>query len=125
MKSLAKAIFANEELRKHVLMKFLDLINENFVEKNSPFRKIAIDKLPEFTWDKLADDLKLKAPTIFKIFSLVVSHSDHRNEFKKMSHAEHMYGYCYFIEGTKQRNVWGSVTHFHCTICISGPEKSK
>lgn len=49
----------------------------------SPFRKIAIDKLPEFTWDKLADDLKSKAPTIFKIFSLVVSHNDHRNEFKK------------------------------------------
>lgn len=31
----------------------------------------------------MADDLESKAPTIFKIFSLIVSHSDHRNEVKK------------------------------------------
>ena len=42
-----------------------------------------------------------------------------------MSHVEHMYGYCYFIEGTKQRNVWGqSLISIALAICISGPEKS-
>ena len=72
--SIAKAVFANDELRKHLFTKFLDLLNEECSElcrKNlgyvSPFRSIAVEKLPYFTWDELADTLKLKAPTIFHL----------------------------------------------------------
>ena len=90
--SIAKAIFANVELRKFLLIKFLDLVDEESselcrksTEKMSSFRRIPVDKLPEFTWDEFADDLKLKAPIIYKIASVIVSHCDHRNEFKKGS----------------------------------------
>lgn len=69
----------------------------------SPFRHIPVDKLSEFTWDELADNLKSKAPTIYKIFSLIVSHSDHRNTFKKG--AQHVSCICMAIASLlKERN---------------------
>ena len=58
----------------------------SFVENlQSLFHRIPVDKLPEFTWDEFADDLKLKVPIFYKIASVIVSHSDHRNELKKDS----------------------------------------
>lgn len=48
---------------------FLDLLDEEcnaLCRKTpgtiSPFRHIPIEKLPEFTWNELADDLKARAP---------------------------------------------------------------
>lgn len=88
--SIAKAVFANAELRNDILTKFLDLLDGECSElcrktqdTISPFRHFPIEKLTEFSWDELADSMKTKAPTIYKIFSRIVSHSDHRNESKK------------------------------------------
>ena len=58
--------------------------------KNPGLSGVAAEKLPDFTWDELADTLKLKAPTIYKIF--LVTHSDHRKEYKKSN--QHMPSIC-------------------------------
>ena len=60
--SIAKAVFANNDLRKLLLTKFLDLVNQecnDLCRKNpasvSPFRCIPIDKLSDFSWDELVN----------------------------------------------------------------------
>ena len=35
-----------------------------------------------FTWNVLVEDLKERAPTFFRVLSMVASHSDHRNKSK-------------------------------------------
>lgn len=58
------------------------MLCRKYTDNISPFRRIPISKLPEFCWDEFSDDLKSKAPTIYKFASLIVCHSDHRNEVK-------------------------------------------
>ena len=82
--SITKTIFANDDIRKLLLKKFLEAINQEcnaLCRKSSgtvsPFRSIPVDKLAEFSW---VTDLQSRAPTLSQIFSVVVSHSDHQNE---------------------------------------------
>ena len=110
LSTIARAMFANDELRKYLLKKFLDMIDEECSElcrktpnKVSLFRCVPIEKLSDFTWDAFATDLKLKAPTIYQVLSLIVSHSDHRNEVKK--DRRHLPGICMAIATLlKERN---------------------
>lgn len=87
--SIAKEVFSHHELRNLLIAKVLDLVNKECNElcrkkkDPSPFRKIAIEKIPLFTWDIFADCFKSLAPTTFKFASIIVCHSDKRNEFKK------------------------------------------
>lgn len=72
-------------------------------ENISPFRHIPVEKLPEFTWDALAQDVKNKAPTLYNIFSVLVGHNDHRNSVKKGD--QHMPSICMSIATLlKERN---------------------
>ena len=88
--SIVKTVFANDDLRQLLLTKFLELINQECNElcrKNpasvSLFRRVPVDKLSEFSWDALVNEFQYKAPTIYQIFTTVVSHNDHRNATKK------------------------------------------
>ena len=88
--SIAKAVFANDELRKLLLVKFLDMVNQECNElcRRNPadashFRCVPVEKLTDFKWEDPINDLRSKAPTIFQIFSTIVSHNDHRNASKK------------------------------------------
>ncbi len=107
--AIAKAVFAHAELRNHLLTKFLDLVDKECNElcrkttNVSPFRHIAVKEFTGFTWDKLSKHLKSKAPTLYKIASIIVSHSDKRNEMKKGE--QHMPGICMAVATLlKERN---------------------
>ena len=88
--SITKAVFAHDEIRKLLLLRFFDLIDQECAElcrKNpgtiSRFRNIPVDKLVQFKWNDLVDDMCSKSPTLLQAFSTVVSHNDHRNTWKK------------------------------------------
>lgn len=106
--SIAKAVFAHAELQSYLLTKFLELVDMECSElcrksTVSPFRQIPLDKFPEFTWNELATNLKSKGPTIFKIVSKIVSHSDSRNEVKKDT--RHIPSICFAVATLlKERN---------------------
>lgn len=74
---------------ENLLVKYLDTVDQEY--KNSaeelqlmlPTSDVLLLKLSDFKWKDPINDLKLKAPTIFQIFSTTVSHNDHRNASKK------------------------------------------
>ena len=97
--SIAKAVFAHEELRKYMTTKFLDMITTECSvlcrkdPKNpSPFRRIDIDNLSEFTLESFIQEMEAHAPTLFQIASVIARHNDHKNEVKKGS--QHHPGIC-------------------------------
>ena len=49
---------------------------------DSLFRSIPVTELSGFTWESLILHLKVKAPTLFEMFTSIVSYSDHRNSIK-------------------------------------------
>ena len=88
--SITKAVFAHDEIRNLLLLRFFDLIDKECAElcrKNpgtiSRFRNIPVDKLVQFKWNDVIDDMRSKSPTLLQVFSTVVSHNDHRNTSKK------------------------------------------
>lgn len=63
------------------------MINDECLElcKKSPpsmFRKIHISELHKFQWQSLIDKLQIRAPILLKVFQVITSHSDSRNELK-------------------------------------------
>ena len=97
--SIARAVFAHQELQKCITTKFLDAITAEcsvLCRKNptnpSPFRRIGVDGLGEFTLEAFIQELKTHAPTLFQIASVIASHNDHKNESKKGS--QHHPGIC-------------------------------
>ena len=88
--SITKAVFAHEEIKKLLLLRFFDLIDQECADlcrKNpgtiSSFSNIPVDKLVQFKWNDLVDDMRSKSPNLLQAFSTVVSHNDHRNTSKK------------------------------------------
>ena len=80
---IAKADFAHQELQKCITTKILDVITAEcsaVCRKNpsnpSPFRRIGIDHLEEFTLDAFIEELKTHAPTLFQRASIITSHND-------------------------------------------------
>ena len=97
--SIAKAVFAHQELQKCIVTKCLDLITAEcsiVCRKNpanpSPFRRISIDHLGEFSLEAFMQELKTHAPTLFQVASVIASHNDHKNQYKKGS--QHHPGIC-------------------------------
>ena len=97
--SIAKAVFAHQELRKCIVTKCLDLITAEcsiVCRKNpanpSPFRRISIDHLGEFSLEAFMQELKTHAPTLFQVASAIAGHNDHKNQYKKGS--QHHPGIC-------------------------------
>ena len=111
VKSVAKAVFAHSALREQVLLKVLDLVNtecaalcrKTGTEGLSPFRQLPLANLEEFSWDPYIQELKLRGPFMYQLFSTLVKHSDHRNRTKCGS--KHIPGICMAIATLlKERN---------------------
>lgn len=88
--TIAKAIFANDDLKKQLILKVLDIVDAEcckLCKRNSDppsmFRKIAVEKIPIFKWTECMDELQANAPTLFQILSTITSHNDHRNTKRK------------------------------------------
>ena len=48
----------------------------------SLFQKMSVDRLHQFSWSALIDDLQMKAPILFKMLNKIVSQIGKRNLFK-------------------------------------------
>ena len=88
--SIAKAVFSHSELREHILLKVMDVMNEQCdvicrknPEKPSIFRKIAAENVNGFFWISAIQELQKKCLLLFQLFSSLVSRNDHRNNCKK------------------------------------------
>ena len=69
----------------------------------SPFNRIATDQYASFQWKNFIEEISKKAPTLFRVLSSIVAHSDHRN--KKKVHTAHHPGLCMTVAVLlKERN---------------------
>lgn len=88
MTSIAEAIMKNDTLREMVFELYVEKIGKQCgslcqrKDSLSPFRQIPVEKLAKFEWKSLIDNLSSKAPLLMKVFTAIVSHSDHRNREK-------------------------------------------
>lgn len=48
----------------------------------SPFKTMNLEQLEDFQWEILVSELTNKAPTLWKLLSTLVGHSDKRNQLK-------------------------------------------
>ena len=103
-------MLAHEGIREHVLLKVFDLVDAECGKLcqrsgNPPplFRKIPVDKLPQFQWGPCIEELEVKAPTLLRMLATIVSRNDHRNQHKQG--ARHYPGICTAIATLlKERN---------------------
>ena len=109
--SVARAVFAHSALKEQILLKVLDLVDGECAalcrktgqNGSSPFRRLPVEKMEEFSWDKYTEELKLRGPFLFRLFSTLVKHNDHRNKAKRDS--THTPGICMSIAALlKERN---------------------
>ena len=88
----------HKQLGELVLELFLNIIDSEcslFCKRSkplSPFHKIDADNCSTFKWSNFVSDLSLKAPTLLKILSSIITHSDHRN--KQKTDTAHHPGLC-------------------------------
>ena len=87
--TIAKAVFAHDGLRELVLLKLLDTIDSECsvlcrrnASSQSPFRKVPVDAMEGHQWSNCIHELESKAPTMLKVFSIICTRNDHRNQHK-------------------------------------------
>lgn len=108
--TIAKAVLSHEGLKELIMLKMIDAIDleaSKLCQYNSDspslFRKIKVERLPEFSWDSCISELQSKAPILLRILSTLASRNDHRNQHKKG--AAHYPGICMAIATIlKERN---------------------
>lgn len=97
MNEVVVSIFNNPELADAIVNQLTSIIDaecSTISQRSviSPFRKMSINEMVNFQWSTLIDDLSVKAPTLYRILSSVVAHSDSRNKVKL--DATHAPGLC-------------------------------
>ena len=99
LSSIAKAVFAHDDIREQILLKVMDLINDECtamcrraVEPQPLFRRVPVDQLESIAWSTFIKELQCKCPTLLRLLKSLVSRNDHRNA-KKHSDA-HIPGIC-------------------------------
>ena len=108
--TIAKMVLAHEGIREHILLKLFDLIDaecsklcQRACNPPSLFRKIPVESLPKFQWGSCIKELEVKAPTLLRMLSMIVSRNDHRNQHKQGE--RHHPGICMAIATLlKERN---------------------
>lgn len=86
--SIAKAALAISGVREAIIQVLLGDMEDECRKlcRKKPtctlFRKYPVDKLAEFKWMDLINELKCDAPLLLDIISSLVSHSDSRNKTK-------------------------------------------
>ena len=88
--TIAKAVLSHEGLKELIMLKMIDAIDleaSKLCQYNSDspslFRKIKVERLPEFSWDSCISELQSKAPILLRILSTLASRNDHCNQHKK------------------------------------------
>lgn len=81
-------MLAHDAIQEHILLKLIDQISAECGklcqrDTASLFRKIPVVSLPEFRWDSCIKELEVKAPTLLKLLTMIVSTNDHRNQHKR------------------------------------------
>ena len=123
--SVAKAVFAHSALRERILLKVLDLVNSECAalcrktgaNGPSPFRRLPLKNVEEFSWDIYIQELKLRGPFLLKLFRALVQHNEHRNMTKQGP--KHTPGICMSIAALLQernREMTGIQTCVSCSI---------
>ena len=111
--SVAKAVFAHSALRERT--KVLDLVNiecaalcrKTGANGPSPFCRLPLKNVEEFSWDIYIQELKLRGPFLLKLFRTLVQHNEHRNNYDKArskTHTRHMHVNSSFAPGAQPRN---------------------
>lgn len=108
MVAISKAVYACEALRNVLVQNITATLDAELIElctRNSPskFRRIPIDAMTQFDWCDFIAELQLKAPTLLKIVTTLVSKNDFRN--KRKTGNAHFPGICTAIAVIlKERN---------------------
>ena len=97
--SIAKAVFAHDDIREQILLKVMDLINDECtamcrraVKPQPLFRRVLVDQFESLAWSNFIKELQCKCPTLLRLLKSLVSRNDHRNAHK---HSDaHIPGIC-------------------------------
>ena len=88
--SIAKAAFAHPSLREHLVEMVVNAVGSECAalcsksaQPPSQFRWLSFDQMETFSWKEHVSELKQKCPILFRLFSYIVSHTDHRNASKR------------------------------------------
>lgn len=80
--AIADAVMKMDAVREELFKSFLKLINiecsELCQKRQSPFRKIPVDKIPQFQWEHFIEDLELKSPLLLRVLITAVTRIDYR-----------------------------------------------
>ena len=99
--SIAKATFAHNGLREELLLKVMDLVNEEVDalcrkekenESPSPFRHIPVLDFESFSLKDCTRQLQEKSPFLYRLIISLVQRNDHRNKSKRGD--SHIPGIC-------------------------------
>ena len=110
--SIAKAVFSHDELRRELLLKVMDLVNNEVdtlcrkqkdLDNPSPFRHIPVSTLQEFNFINRVSEMQAKCPFLYQLLIPLVQRNDHRNRQKYGD--KHIPGLCLaFAILLKERN---------------------
>lgn len=77
--SIARAVFSEPTLKECLIQKVINLLNDECATlcrkaSNPPslFRKFPVKEVDSFSWDRCADELAVKAPTLLRLLSFLV-----------------------------------------------------
>ena len=109
--SIARAAFAHESLREHIMKRVMMTVNDecsalcSTKKPVSLFRTLSVEEIESFSWSQCIDELKVKAPNLLRVVTHLVTRSDSRNVYKKGD--DHQPGICTAIAILlKERNKY-------------------
>lgn len=88
--SIANAVIRMIAVREEVFNYFVDVVNSECSllcqkEPSSNFRNIPVNKISNFKWEDLVEELKAKSPLLWKILTAAAIRADPRCSHKPMS----------------------------------------
>ena len=133
--SIAKATFAHSGLREELLLKVMDLVNEEVdtlcrkeKQSKSPslFRHIPVLDMESFTLKDCIQQLQEKSPFLYQLIISLVQRNDHCNESKRGdSHIPGIRTAVAILLKERNQHVWYSNVSFTCVVYFSSPQKGE
>lgn len=96
--SIVRAVYAQESLREQMINRVMMTVNDecsvlcSTKQPVSLFRTLSIEEAESFSWGRYIDELRVKAPTLLRVVTHLVTRSDSRNIYKKGD--DHQPGIC-------------------------------
>ena len=89
VQSIARAVFAHEGIRQHLITRVMKVINDECSSlcrvsghPVSAFRKLSPEQAEAFSWLECMEELEIRGPTLCDLLSHIVSRSDCHNKMK-------------------------------------------